>query len=200
MLPTSTIPATTTTVVPSIVALQLSPSAQVAAGGFAEPYGNFFTPSRDIQITSLGVYDVGGDGFVTSKDVGIFNDFVGTGTTPNPNTPLVSVTIPAGSSPAGATFVADAGGVGGTWFLPITPITLVSGTKYPIVVCCFGGEDNGEDNAVFAARPAGFIIGQDLMFSGALSYAPESTSITDSNVGFGPNSGILFFGPNFQYK
>ena len=178
------------------MALQLSPSAQVAAGGFAEPYGNFFTPSRDIQITSLGVYDVGGDGFVTSKDVGIFNDFGGT--TPNPNTPLASITIPAGSPPAGATFVADeVGGVGGTWFLPITPITLVSGTNYAIVSCCFptGGGDNVVDTA-----QANYNIGQDLAFSGALSYAQGSSSITDSNVGFGPNSGILFFGPNFQYN
>jgi len=199
-LTTSTTPATTTTttVVPSIVALQPGSSSLNLFSLNDNTGGNSFTPSRDIQITSLGVYDPAGDGFITSKDVGIFNDFGGT--TPNPNNPLVSVTIPAGSSPAGATFVADeVGGVGGTWFLPITPITLVSGTTYAIVGCCFPQTVTVEDQLIFTA-PASYIIGQDLAFSMAFTYASGSTSITDTNSGITALSGSLVLGPNFEYN
>lgn len=205
---TSTIPATT--VAPSIVAFQpgvpitdplTAPFDTTTTQQF--PFGNTFTPTRNIQVTSLGVFDrMPSDGLFVSHNIGIFNDFMGM-PTPNPNTPLASVNVPAGNPPAGSTFVADeVGGVGGTWFITLgTPITLVAGNKYFILIDNFASNPgNGDD--YFLKGLANYNIGQDLNFDQAVRYSSSQAGlITDTNVGITTfAAGNVILGPNFEYE
>ena len=176
---------------PPLVAFQ--PKSLQSTFVFDKPVGNYFTPSSDIQIISLGVYDVQGDGLSSSHAVGIF-DFMGASVTPTPNTPLVSVTIPAGNPPAGSKFVQNDFNNEGTWFITLaTPLTLNAGTEYAIVGDNFGAE------LISFGLPTNYNIGQDLTFNGSVFYLDPSTSITDTNVGVSGNTRV-FLGPNFEYN
>ena len=188
---------TVTTVAPSIVAFQ--PGSSLSGSEFADarPIGAAFTPSRDIQITSLGVYDVGGDGLGNSHAVGIFNDPFSAVITPTPNTPLVSVTIPAGNPPAGSRFVAnEIGGIGGTWFITLaTPLTLNANTRYAIVGDNFGSE------LIFNSGATDFNIGQDLTFNGAFKLGPiGGSTITVTGAQILSVGNFILLGPNFEYN
>lgn len=187
--PATTSTTSTTTVAQGIVALQptgtgggMLVTEQQSSGDFSGIVSFSFTPTSNIQVTKLGGYDPQGDGFANEHIIGIFNTAVDT-------TPLASITIPAGSSPAGATLVADedAGGNGGTWFVPITPITLTAGTRYDII-----GQGFTDPDLFLNAPPANYNIGQDL--TSVLGGRPSITGIVDSSTS------EVFFGPNFEYN
>ena len=131
---------TTTTVAPcsiSCVAVQPTGGGILVTEQATTPQelegfvGFSFIPTCDIEVTKLGGYDPEGDGFADSHGIFILDTSVDLLNA----SPLASITIPPGIIPAGATFVADedAGGNGGTWFVPITPITLFVGTRYDIL-------------------------------------------------------------------
>ena len=185
--PATTSTTSTTTVAQGIVALQptgggMLVTEQQSSGDFSGIVSFSFTPTSNIQVTKLGGYDPQGDGFANDHTIGIFNTAVDT-------TPLASITIPAGSSPAGATLVADedAGGNGGTWFVPITPITLTAGTRYDII-----GQGFTDPDLFLNGILANYNIGQDL--TSVLGGRPSITGIVDSSTS------EVFFGPNFEYN
>jgi hypothetical protein len=93
--------------------------------------GFTFTPNVNVSVTGLGYYDLGGDGFLTDHQVGIYLGDGGFGAGPL----LTSTTLGAGTS----------GTLGANDFRyqSITPLTLLAGQSYTIAGLSplFGGND-----------------------------------------------------------
>lgn len=132
-----------------------------------------FTPTQDIIVTALGVFDVGGDGLNFAHDLGIY-DY---------STQMLlsgSVTVGPGS---GATLVDN------FRYMSIAPLTLLAGTSYIVV----GQSAIGDDQAVptswadVTIAPEITVEGYYYNYDGSLSFPTTSYDVP-------------YFGPNFEFE
>ena len=142
-------------------------------GSFSQYYvnasGYYFTPTVDLTVTALGVYDLEEPGFVVSHDVGIF---LADGT-------LVTATTLAAGLPG---YAAD-----GARFVSIAPVTIFGGTQYYIQ-----GNNWMSDPYVYGDG----VIFDPLITWDGFSYS-NSNSIYDPALNGGGVPGNL--GPDFQF-
>lgn len=131
-----------------IEALTFSTSSSSSTTAGPVTAGYLFTVDNPIQITDLGAYDVGGDGFANGHDVGIFDV----------NGSLLFSTTVASSDPL----------VDGFRYASITPVTLASGYYY-VGASDFNGP--GQDQFVFVTNPAtNLTVAPDIgYYEGAIS-------------------------------
>lgn len=166
-----------------MVAVELDTATGFAGWTMSVPLigGWEFTPTVDVEVTSLGIFDWdgNGDGLVTSHDVAIWDKS-------NTATPVISATIPAGT--AADSFATAPGG--GFRFEDVATTQLDSGTTY--VIAAYYPEMQEEwiaspGNSTFTAAPE---IGMDVNTWRVELDSPNlvyPTSADASGAGFGPN-------------
>lgn len=159
-----------------------------------QSFGDIFTPSTDIIISSLGVFDYDKDGLGQNHEVGIFDQ---TGTL------LVSAIVQAGT---------NSRLTGDFRYTDITPLTLNSGVNYTIAALFTNTSDfvgytntNGiqvDPNISVGTFPARYNLtsGPVLSFptetalASALFYANTNFEFTTSNTVPEPSSVLLLCG------
>jgi hypothetical protein len=155
------------------VALTSVTGGVLATSGTDQLYGWIFTANAPISVTSLGVFDNGGDGLSISHDVGIFDDTT--------QTLLGSTTVPAGT---GGTLI------GGFRYESVSPFSLTQGDSYVIVMTM--PEQNTDYQTIQATSEttASQITYVDSAFG-------ESSTLAFPSVTGAFAQGI--FGPNFTF-
>jgi hypothetical protein len=98
-----------------------------------------FTTNEALDVTSLGYYDDNQDGFVTSHEVGIFDEN---------GALLISAVLGAGST---------ASLDGHYRYVPVTPITLAANSSFVIAATTFG-EADAYAYGIKDATIAGFVV------------------------------------------
>lgn len=88
-------------------------------GGTREGTKGWWFRSSAIEVTSLGIFDPGGDGLDRAHEVGLWEGYFGT----TDSTLLSSVTIPSGT---------EAELQGGYRFVPISPVRLAANSSGPL--------------------------------------------------------------------
>jgi len=135
---------------------------------------SFSVVSTDITVTSLGIYDSGGDGLADAHAVGLWT---------SGGTLLASTTIPNG---AGATLL------GSYRYVAIAPVALSAGQTYVIgaLYPTQSGDNIIHSSAQTYAAPVSF---------GQSRQTPLNITGTDPLTFPGLNAGLPqgFFGPNF---
>jgi hypothetical protein len=138
---------------------------------FSRATGWAFTPTTDIVVSQLGIFDADQDGLAESHNVGLFLLADGT--------PLATTTISSGfGSPL----------VGDSRFEPVDPVALTAGTDYYLLA-----DNNDIDQYVFGDGAVGYAPEITWLGFGDSS----SDSIFDTFTLLGGQPGNL--GPNFQY-
>jgi hypothetical protein len=145
----------------------------------AQPFavGWEFTVNQTISITSLGAFDVAGDGHPTDQKVRLYdstNDAI-----------LATATIASSAS-------AESVGGYNAYFQSITPITLTTGKHYIVASDQAVGGDFMVSNAAFGSA-INMVQGQATWFDGNL---PDSISGFDTRVA----NASPYFGANFKYS
>jgi len=135
-----------------------------------------FTPDEDIDVTAVGLWDDGADGFAASHDLAIWS---GDGATM-----LLSTQIPAGTA---APLAGPTQWVGRFRYLDVAPTRLLAGTTY--VIGAFVGGDPSE----FAGLPP-VTSAPGITFHGYASTYAASLLFPGS---LGTPGG---FGPNFLFR
>lgn len=155
------------------VALTSVTGGTLATSGGDQLYGWIFTVNAPITVTSLGVFDEGGDGLAISHDVGIFNETT--------EALLGSATVPAGT---GGTLI------DGFRFESVSPFSLIQGDSYVIVMTM--PEDNADTQniEVTSETTASQITYVNSTFGGSSTLA-----FPTDNGAFAPG----MFGPNFTF-
>lgn len=159
-----------------IVAATPTDSASIRA---VQPFavGWEFTVNQSISVTSLGAFDIAGDGHPTDQKVRLYdstNDAV-----------LATATIPTSAT------VETVGGYN-TYFQTITPVTLTTGKHYIIASDQAASGDFMVSNAAFGSAIT-LVQGQATWFDGNL---PDSVSGFDIRVA----NASPYFGANFKYS
>jgi hypothetical protein len=107
-----------------------------ALGTFGSATGWAFTPTDNLLVTALGIYDHGADGLADRHEVGIFT---------STGTELVSTFVGAGTSAA-----LTPGTVDGTRFVDVAATMLTGGTAYYIVATNFSSDTFAYGNSAVA--------------------------------------------------
>jgi len=128
-----------------------------------------------LTVSALGFFDDGGDGLLSSHDVGIYD--LG-------QTLLGSVTIPAGT---GATLAN-----GTRWVTLSTPINLSANTNYVLATTFQASGDRGNE-----ATPAQITIASGISLSGLGFTLAAGGSLAYPGTLFG--DGEFIFGANMQF-
>jgi len=146
-----------------------------STSNFGPATGYFFTPSEDLLVTALGIFDAGTLGFADSHEVGIFM---------TDGTPVVTAALASGLS---GTFVPAT--VEGTRFVPVTPAVLSGGTQYYIV-----GDNFQTDAFHFGVGAVSFA--PEITWDGFGDGSTNSIFSTVTNFGGQPGN----LGPNFEFQ
>jgi PEP-CTERM motif len=147
--------------------------------------GFTFTANTNFNVTSLGIYDDQGDGFITFHDVGIF---AGDGAA-GPGALLASTTF--------ATGISGVLGANDFRYQTIAPLALVAGQQYTIAGLFpnIGSNDpwvyGGSAITGFAANPSITIAPNAARYT----YFPPGGVLTDPNLHF---SDYLVYAVNFD--
>jgi len=172
----------------ALLALAARPGLAVAASmpavsfsnpssfGVAGPVsaGFSFSVASDIQVTDLGAFDPGGDAFLNSHEVGIYDG--------NTIQLLASATVTSANDL-----------VDGFRYAPITPITLDTSTFYIVAAADYNGA--GEDGLA-AVMPAALTVAPEIQYiQSAISQTHAGLSYP--SLTFNPD--ITPFGGNFRY-
>jgi hypothetical protein len=167
-----------TLALPTVASATTVMAADYLGGGtlfnFSRATGYGFTLSSDATVTSLGVYDIGGDGLTDRHEVGIFRRSDGAA--------IVTAFIGAGASSA-----LVAGTVDGTRVEAVSAL-LMAGEEYYILANNFG-----TDQYVFGTGAVNYAAGVNWL--GFVDSA--SNSIFDAAMFLGGLPGNL--GPNFAF-
>jgi hypothetical protein len=155
------------------VALSSFSGGNEATSGSDQLYGWIFTANAALSVTSLGVFDVDGNGLTVSHQVGIFDE--------STHSLLGSVTVPAG---------ADGTLIDGFDFASVTPFSLTQGNNYVIVMTMPDGNSDFQNIQVSSETTAPQITYVDSDFG------DSSTLAFPTDIGaFDPG----IFGPNFTF-
>jgi len=154
------------------------PIGDYHGGGTLSNFGNatgfWFTPTANILVTDLGVYDNDALGLASAHDIGIFT----TG-----GAAVVTTSIAAGLS---GTFVP--GSVNGTRFIAVAPTALTAGLDYYIIASNFGTDR-------FAFGTGAVTFAPEITWRG-FADATANNIFSAVNL-FGGQPGNL--GPNFEF-
>lgn len=135
--------------------------------------GYLFQATNTIQVTDLGAFDLGGDGFLNDHTVGIWDV----------NASLLTSTTVTSSDPL----------VGNFRYAPITPITLTAGDYYYVGASDFNG--TGEDSLVFV-QPADLTVAPDIAYYES-AISSTHAGLVWPNLYFNPD--VTPFGGSFRY-
>ncbi len=157
------------------VALTSVTGGLLATSGSDQLYGWVFTVNAPITVTSLGVFDNGGDGLAISHDVGIFNETT--------EALVGSTTVPAGT---GGTLI------DGFRYESVSPFSLIQGDSYVIVMTMPQGNTDYQTIEATSETTASQITYVTSAFdsSSTLVFPP-----TSGNGSYAPG----LFGPNFTF-
>ncbi|MBN1910328.1 MAG: PEP-CTERM sorting domain-containing protein [Pirellulales bacterium] len=171
--------------------------------GYNYPFslGWKFTPTKNMVITALGVFDILGDGVNDIVDGGQpVCLFEWGGADPNAGQCLVSATVPVDAT-------AEAAGNANAYYVDIDPITLTAGTDYFIAArvinrdYCFSATFLNDDNRPFERSECG---GFATPANPAQPEMPELANTTTFTIGHndpvhgtGPDD---YFGGTFKYE
>ena len=150
-------------------------AATLANGPFA--LGWMFNVNEDISVTSLGAFDVVGDGYPAGQQVRIYdvtNDRI-----------LVTATL-------GDSLTAETVGGYGVFFQPIAPVTLTTGKDYIVAISKATANDFLTAN-IATGSAVNFIRSKATLFDPVLPSSIAGFAITDA-IGFG-----AYFGADFKY-
>jgi hypothetical protein len=160
---------------PALVTAGPMPAAVYAGGGSANTFPNatgyFFTPTVNVFVEQLGVFDAGQDGLADVHHVGIF---LANGT------PVVSATIAAGTA---------APLIGDSRYAPIATTELLAGTQYYTV-----GDDNQNDPFMFGTGAV--VYAPEITWNGFGDANANDINATVTNLGGLPGN----LGPNFIFE
>lgn len=150
------------------------------SGGFTINYKNAigysFTPTTDINITSLGYFDVNSDGLADDHDVGIFK---------SDGTLVTAAFVPSGTVDP----IVDGGR-----FTTITPVTLTGGTNYYILA------NNNSVDLFVASFPSALTFAPQVGWNDyRVASANSILSPLDLSIG-GPSGFDGYAGPDFQFN
>jgi hypothetical protein len=157
------------------IALTSVTGGVLATSGSDQLYGWIFTANAPITVTSLGVFDNGGDGLSISHNVGIFNETT--------ETLLGSTAVPAGT---GGTLL------DGFRYESVSPFSLTQGGTYVIVMTMPQGNQDLQTIEATSETTASQITWDNSAFSASSSLAFPPTS---GNGAFAQG----LFGPNFTF-
>ena len=144
---------------------------------FSRATGYHFTVGADdLNVTALGVYDLGSNGFADSHDVAIFDSSA-------PGVALASTTLASGLS---GTF--EAGTVDGTRFNAIATITLFANTSYYILANNFRTDQ-------FAFGNGNVQYNSAITWNGFVDAASNDVNSNPNFLGGLPGN----LGPNFKF-
>jgi hypothetical protein len=154
-------------------------TANFYGNGYSVPqsFGYVFTPTTNIEVTSLGFFDYSGTGLGESHEVGIFN---------SSGTLLTSTTIPAGT--------------GGTLedrfrYIGITPLELYAGQTYTAAALL----TTATDDIVGYANVSGISVNPAISLpSFPARYIFTSTAVLTLPTQTALASADMYIGPNFQ--
>jgi hypothetical protein len=155
------------------VALTSVTGGNLATSGSDQLYGWIFTVNAPLTVTSLGVFDLGGDGLAISHDVGIFNETT--------EALLGSTTVPAGT---GGTLI------DGFRFESVSPFSLIQGDSYVIVMTMPNGNTDFQNIEVTSETTASQITYVNSAFG-----VSSTLAFPTDNGAFAPG----LFGPNFTF-
>lgn len=133
-----------------------------------------FTVNSNVTVTSLGMFDALGDGFVTGHQIGIWN---------SAGTLLTSGSVSAGT---GDTLIAN------FRYVDVADVGLTAGDSYSIGAVLA----TGDDQIVWDSFATDFVMATELTF-GESRFASGS-DLTNPTARFG--SAPSFFGPNFLFE
>jgi Domain of unknown function (DUF4082) len=157
-----------------------TPSAFSIGTSYTTPqsFGDTFTPTENITVTSLGFFDINGS-LTDPHNVGIFN---------SSGTPLADTTVPPGT---GGTLVGDFS------YVSITPLNLTAGDTYTLA-----GLLLTTDDPVGYSSPGGVTLGSGLSVSldpavYVFAGGPSVNDLVDPT--FSGISATFYVGPNFEY-
>lgn len=149
--------------------------------------GYTFTLSQSVIVTSLGYFDLLGNGLVENHQVAIYSS--------NGATQLVTATVTT-ASPLGNTFSATGAGneISGFRYATSGPTVLAAGSY---TIGAYTGNLNPSDAFFYSAA---IVPGTSFTFgSGIASATPGGLSATAPVGNTGGASGVSYFGPSFTY-
>lgn len=135
---------------------------------------SFNVGSTDITVTTLGLFDAGGDGLVEAHEIGIWT---------NAGVLLASTTIPAGTT---GTLNA------GYRYVPIPPLVLTSGQSY--VIGAFYGVSSADKIIFHSSQTFANLVNY---IQSRTDFPQDPTSLSYPSLYPSGDQGV--FGPNFQF-